>query len=178
MLRFDASRRSDFFRLHSEANAAGWCHCIAWWVPTWEGWGERSASENRRLRDELCDRGEYDGYLLYVDGDPVGWCQIGPRDRLVKIVRQYQLFPDPKTWAITCFFIAPSHRQKGLASYLLHEVVRDLAKRGVRRIEAYPKCGEGLEAHDLWTGAEAMFREAGFRVIRDDPKRPVLALER
>ncbi len=76
---FEESRRPDFFRLHSEANGCGWCCCVAWWTPTWEGWGERTAEENLRLREALFDRGEHDGYILYLDHEPVGWCQAGPR---------------------------------------------------------------------------------------------------
>ena len=177
VVRFDASCREDFFRVHSDANEAGWCQCVAWWVPTWDGWGDRTAEANRRLRDELLDRGEYDGYLLYVDGVPAGWCQVGPRDRLAKLARQYRLEPDPTTWALSCIMIAPAWRGKGLAAFLVQEVLRDLRARGVRRVEAYPKRGEGLEAADVWTGPEPLWRSAGFQVVRDDPRRPVLAVE-
>jgi GNAT superfamily N-acetyltransferase len=176
VVRFDGSRRADFFQLHSDANGHGWCFCVAWWVSTWEGWGERTATENRKLRDSLCDRNEYDGYLLYVDGAPGGWCQVGPRDRLEKLVRQFQLSPDSKTWAITCFFIAPTHRRQGLASYLLEAMLEDLCTRGVKRVEAFPKRGAG-DVREMWNGPELMFLEAGFKIIKDDPKRPVLMKE-
>jgi ribosomal protein S18 acetylase RimI-like enzyme len=175
--RFDAAHHDDFYRLHCAANDAGWCYCVAWWAPTWDGWGERTAAENRWLRDALCDRGEYDGYLLYVDDTPVGRCQAGPRDRLEKLVGQFQLAPHPATWAITCFQIAPAHQRQGLASYLLDEALRDLRTRGARRVEAFPKRGTELAADDIWNGPEAMFRTAGFVVVRDDPQRPVLALK-
>jgi ribosomal protein S18 acetylase RimI-like enzyme len=175
--RFEAALRGDFYRLHSEANQAGWCFCVAWWAPTWEGWGDRSAAENHLLRNSLCDRGEYDGYLLYVDDIPAGWCQAGPRDRLVKLARQFDLAPDPATWAITCFQVAPAYRRRGLASFLLGETLRDMRARGVRRVEAFPKRGADLQTDDLWNGPEAMFRAAGFAVVRDDPRRPVLAVE-
>jgi ribosomal protein S18 acetylase RimI-like enzyme len=150
---------------------------VAWHAPTWEGWGERTAEENRALRESLLERGEYDGYLVYVDDEPAGWCQAGPRDRLEKLARQFALPPDPQTWAITCFQIAPAYRRKGLATTLLREVLRDLRARGVRRVEAFPKRGEALDVDDLWNGPEAMFRAAGFTVMQDDPVRPVLRLE-
>jgi GNAT superfamily N-acetyltransferase len=175
--RFEAALRGDFYRLHSERNDAGWCFCVAWWVPTWEGWGARSTVENRQLRDSLCDRGEYDGYLLYVDDTPGGWCQAGPRDRIAKLARQFDLAPDPAAWAITCFQIAPAYRGQGLATFLLGEVLSDLRMRGVRRVEAFPKRGTDLDVDDLWNGPEAMFRAAGFAAVRDDPRRPVLAIE-
>ena len=174
--RLDRERRADFDRVHCEANGAGWCRCAAWWVPTWDGWGERTAEQNHALRDELFARNEYDGYLLYRDGAPVGWCQVGPRDRLPKLVAQFELEPDPETWAITCFVVAPRDRRRGLASALLGDVVRDLAARGVRRVEAYPRLGEGLDEVELWNGPAAMFRRAGFQLVRELGPCGVLAL--
>ncbi|MBI1729520.1 GNAT family N-acetyltransferase [Candidatus Acetothermia bacterium] len=175
--RFDSKCHSDFFELHSAPNGGGWCNCVAWWVPTWEAWRDRRAEENQALRESLCSRGEYDGYLLYVNNEPVGWCQVGPRDRLEKLRNQFGLKPDPKSWAITCFFIAKSHRCRGLASHLLSEVLLDLQERGVKRVEAFPKRGAGLGTLDLWNGPEAIFLKGGFKVWRDDPKRPVLVKE-
>jgi GNAT superfamily N-acetyltransferase len=177
VFRFDASRRADFFRLHSDENGCGWCYCVAWWVPTWQGWGERTAAENRILRDALCDSGEYDGYLLYVDGVPAAWCQVGPRDRLEKLARQFQLAPDPAAWAITCFLVAPRYRRTGLAARLLQEVLEDLHRQNVRSVEAFPRRGDKLDEDDLWNGPEAMFLNAGFIVVRQDPTRPILALQ-
>lgn len=171
----DAACSDDFYRVHCEQNGEGWCNCVAWWVPTWDGWGERTAAQNRALRDELFARGEHDGYLVYVDGQPVGWCQVGPRDRLTKLRAQFGLEPDPGAWAVTCFVIAPTHRRRGVASFLLQEVLSDLSRQGVPRVEAFPKRGtEGPGG--LWTGPEAMYRAAGFEVVQDDPKAPVLAM--
>jgi len=175
--RFDATRRDDFYAVHCEANGEGWCNCVAWWVPTWDGWGERTAGETRALRDRLCDQGQYDGYLLYVDDAPAGWCQVGPRDRLQKLCSQFAREPDPEVWAITCFTIAPPHRRQGLAGFMLSEVLDDLRTRGVKSVEAFPKRGEDLQAGHLWTGPEAMYRRVGF-TESEDPSAPfVLRLE-
>jgi len=175
--RIDASNRRDFFELHCEGNDAGWCNCIAWWVPTWDGWGERTAEENKRLRESLFDRGEYDGYLIYADGLPAGWCQVGRRDRLEKLTRQLALAPDADVWAITCFMIAPAHRRTGLAGRLLADVLRDLRERGAARVEAFPKRGADLEVEDLWTGPESLFTNAGFTLLRDHDRFPILSLD-
>lgn len=177
VVRFEPARRADFFRLHSSHNDAGWCHCVAWWVGTWDGWGERSVEDNLALRNRLLDAGEYDGYLLYVDDQPAGWCQVGPRDRLSKLAQQFHLAPDAQTWAITCFLIAPAYRRQGLAAHLLRDVLIDLRARDVQRVEAFPKRGAQLEVDDLWNGPEAMFIDAGFQVVRDDATRPVLSID-
>lgn len=174
--RLDAAHRPDFYRLHCDANECGWCVCVAWWVPTWEGFGDRTAAENRRLRDDLFDRGEYDIYMMYEGDLPIGSCQVGPRDRLAKLVKQYALAPDPEAWAITCFQIAPARRGLGVAARLLADVLHDLRDRGCRRVEAFPKRGDGLDVMDLWTGPESMYFKSGFTVIRDDPSRPILSI--
>ena len=164
--RLEPALREAFFALHCEANGGGWCNCIAWWVPTWDGWGDRTAEGNRALREELFDRGEYDGYLLFVEEgggeQPVGWCQVGPRDRLTKLARQFALEPAPDTWAITCFFVAPAYRRQGLVRELVQQVLRDIAQRGAREVEAFPKLGDDLDAEDLWTGPRALLEAEGF----------------
>lgn len=177
VVRFGPRQLDDFFELHGEANGAGWCFCVAWWVPTWKGWSERTAESNRQVRQELLAAGEYDGYILFVGEQSAGWCQAGPRDRLQKLVEQFQLEPDPSTWAITCFFISPSFRGKGLARLVLQAVLEDLKNNGVRRVEAFPRRGAQLGPEELWNGPESMFLAAGFRVTHNDSIRPVLAID-
>ncbi|NIS82270.1 MAG: GNAT family N-acetyltransferase [Anaerolineales bacterium] len=176
VVRFTEALHGDFFQVHSEKHGCGWCFCVAWWVATWEGWSERSAEENRDLRTSLLNQGQHDGYLLYVDGEPVGWCQVGPRDRLEKLVHQFALEPDTNTWAITCFLISPAYRRRGLASFMLAEVLRDLQARGVQRVEAFPKHGDELDENDLWNGPESMYIANGFEVVQMGQQRSVLAL--
>ena len=169
--RFAPEHVPDFRALHS---LPGRCFCVAWWVETWDGWGQRTAAENRSLRERLIENGTFDGYLAYDDDAPVGWCQVLPRDRLVKIRRQFHLEPDDGTWAIGCFLVHPEHRRRGVARRLLAEVLDDLPRRGVRRVEAYPKRVAGGDAGDLWNGPEALLRANGFTTLKDDPVRPVL----
>lgn len=174
--RFHAGLNADFDRVHSTANGAGWCRCVAWWVPTWEGWGERSAVENAALRAELCERGEYDGLLAYDGAEPVGWCQLGPRDRLEKLVRQLGVDASPETWAVTCFLVAPGARGNGVARALLEEAIETSRTDGGARLEGYPRFSvDGPD--DLWTGPEALYRGAGFAPVGEVPPRRIYALE-
>ncbi|MCI0339618.1 MAG: GNAT family N-acetyltransferase [Planctomycetales bacterium] len=172
--RVGPSRVADFFAFQCPENGNDWCHCVAWWVPTWDGWGDRTEVQNRRLRERLFARGEYDGYLLYLDGRVSGWCQAGPRDRLRKLVKQYALAPDPEGWAITCIELAPACRARGLAHEFLRRILAALRKRGARRVQAFPERGKRLRPGAVWTGPEALYANAGFGVVRDDPKRPVM----
>ncbi|MDD2716381.1 MAG: GNAT family N-acetyltransferase [Candidatus Wallbacteria bacterium] len=157
----------DFYRVHDPENGEGWCNCVAWHLPTWDGWDKRTAKENRELRNKLFSSGEYDGYLLYLDGVPCGWCQTGQRDRLPKLLKAFNLLPDSETWAITCLLIIPSQRGKGLCNAFLSGIVADLKNSGVRKIEAYPKSKSDLAPGDAWMGPLKAFEKAGFQKIRD-----------
>jgi GNAT superfamily N-acetyltransferase len=149
---------------------------VAWWVPTWDGWGDRTVEENAALRESLCDGGEYDGMLAF-DGDrPVGWCQVGPRDRLRKLVDQLELEPDASVWAVTCFVVAPSHRRRGVAASLLAGAVDAAREAGAARIEGYPRAGDDLEDGEVWTGPAALFAAAGFETVRPGLPRSVVAV--
>ncbi|MGE0707439.1 MAG: GNAT family N-acetyltransferase [Planctomycetota bacterium] len=153
---------------------------MAWWVETWDEFKGRTAAENLAHRERLCAQGEHDGYLLYVGDQPVAWCQVGPRDRLLKLRRQHGLDEDPAAWAISCLLVVPARRRQGLARALLREVLAALRLRGARVVEAFPRRapeeGDEQDPLELWTGPEELYREAGFEVWRDDPERPVLRL--
>ncbi|MFC1849061.1 GNAT family N-acetyltransferase [candidate division CSSED10-310 bacterium] len=168
-----ANTRADFFQVHHHNHDCGWCCCVAWWIPTWERWGDRSAAENRNYRQELFDRGIWDGYLLAMDDVPVGWCQCGPRDQWPKLVQQYELQPDPNIWALTCFLVVPSFRKQGLSHFFLDELIRQLSLKGVQQVQAFPKRGHHSDDGEIWTGPETLFITSGFSLIRDHPAYPV-----
>ena len=172
--RFRPELRGDFDRLHSDANGAGWCRCVAWWVPSWDGWGERTAAENAALRDELCNAGEYDGLLAFAGDEPVGWCQLGRRDRLEKLVHQLELDPSPETWAVTCFLVAPHARGRGVARALLDAAIDTARAGGAVRLEGYPRRGI-TDTDDAWTGPERLFETHGFAAVREAGPRSVYA---
>jgi len=171
--RITEASEADFYTIHCESHGADWCFCVAWWLPTWDGFSERSAAENRRLRDDLFAAGEYDGYLLYVDGTALGWCQVGPRDRLEKLCKQYRLAPDAAAWAISCFLIAPSLRGQGLSHQFLDDVLNDLRQRGADYVQAFPKRLAEFDVGEVWRGPEAIYARAGFTLERDDPRSPI-----
>jgi GNAT superfamily N-acetyltransferase len=172
--RLSPSNEEDFLSFLGDPDGRGWCFCVAWWLPTWDGFMDRTAEQNQELRCSLLDRGEHDGYLLY-DGDAtVGWCQVGPRDRLPNLLSKYELGPDPDVWAVTCFEIAPPHRGRGAARFLLQGVLADVAVRGAARVQAFPRPGRQESPGDAWTGPESMYRSAGFTEVGKGERGPVL----
>ena len=130
-----------------------------------------------RQKRDIFARGEHDGYLLLDGGRAVGWCQVGLRDRLARLVAKYGLPPDPEVWAVTCFEIAPSHRGKGAAATLLRGVLENLRSRGATRVQGFPACGENLHPGHAWAGPEGLFRSAGFREVARSARGPIVEVE-
>jgi GNAT superfamily N-acetyltransferase len=177
--RLTTDLEGDFFALmaRDESGEGAWCWCSAWWTPTWEGFGDRTAEENRALRESLFADGVHDGYLGYVDGAPVGWMKAGPRDAMPKIASTFDLEPDPDVWAVSCFMVLPSYRGQGLGRRFFRAVLDDVRAQGVTAIEGYPLHGSGHEAGEVWTGPESLFVEAGFAEISRGPRRVVYRLD-
>ena len=173
--RLSQATEAEFARLHCDASGNGWCHCVAWWVPTWDGWGERTAAANATLRQRLFRDGVHDGYLIYADGKLSGWVQAWKRDAFVKLAAQFGVAASDDAWMIGCVLILPEFRAQGVAREALTQIVADLRLRGARSIDAFPKRGAN-DAGELWNGAESTYLRLGFAVVRDDPKRPLLRL--
>jgi GNAT superfamily N-acetyltransferase len=173
--RLNADNEAEFARIHCDATGNGWCQCVAWWVPTWDGWGERSAAQNAALRAKLFSDGVHDGYLIYSGGELAGWCQAWRRDAFAKLAVQFGVASDDDAWMIGCVLILPAFRAQGIATQALSLVVEDLKLRGARSVDAYPKRG-AQSAGELWNGAESTYARLGFTVVREDAKRPVLRL--
>jgi GNAT superfamily N-acetyltransferase len=175
--RLTQDREADFLALMGRDEHGGQCWCVAWWVPTWDTYVAQSAEQHREVRDRLFGDDVHDGYLGYVDGAPVGWMQVGPRDDLPKIAETFSLEPDPATWAISCFLLLTPYRGQGLGRRLFGGVLDQLRGLGAAAIEGYPLHGTGHEAEEVWTGPESLYVAAGFTEVTRGPRRVVYRLE-
>lgn len=110
----------------------------------------------RRARElaavkELVRKGMAHGILVYLDGEPVGWCHFGraeevPVPREDSIPRSmFARHPDTQ-WRITCLLTRTDHRHQGVASTALAAAVTAIKKRGGGWIEATPMA---FPHHDL-----------------------------
>ncbi len=169
--RLSSANEDAFHRVHAD----GPCKCVAWWVPSWAGWSERTVDENERVRRGLFEANIHDGYLIYRDDHLAGWCQAWKRDAFPKLVALFDAAPDDDAWMIGCFVVLPAFRRQGVATEALEMILGDLRLRGARSVDAYPKRG-AADADELWNGSESTYARLGFAVVRDDAKRPVMRL--
>lgn len=155
----------------------GWCWCVAWEVPTWEGWGQRQAEDNRRLREELWSKGDFYGYVFYEQEKPIGWCRVGPTQVWPKLCSQFGLAPSVDEYVFTCFGLRPEFRGVGNLHELVPKVINDLRRRGIKTFFALPKRIEGrARPGEVWNGPFNVFQRTGFEVIRSTERNYVMQL--
>jgi GNAT superfamily N-acetyltransferase len=175
--RLTRDREGDFAAFMGREADGAWCWCAAWWTPTWDGFGDRTSEQNHALRESLFADGIHDGYLAYVEGAPVAWMQVGPRDRLTKVGQSYRLTPEDGVWAVTCVNVLSAYRGRGLARRFLAAVLEDVRAQGVKAIEGYPRPGTDHEPGEVWTGPEGLFVGAGFTEVSRSARRAVFRLD-
>jgi GNAT superfamily N-acetyltransferase len=170
-------RWSDLERLFGERGACGGCWCMWARLPSAE-FRAGVGAKNRRAFRRIVAAGDPPGILAYVNGEPAGWCAVGPRAayRRLETSRVLQPVDDRPVWSVVCFFIARPFRRHGLTSRLLEEVVRFAGSRGATIVEGYPTDPRGKLADAfVWTGLAQSFERAGFReVARRSPTRPIM----
>lgn len=144
-----------------------------WRVPRGgKQWQERLGDRNRRDFRRLVEAGKVYGCLAFSGDDPVGWCCLGPRGDFPRLerVKAIQTEWRETSWSVTCFFILPRWRRRGVGSALLREAVKLAKANGATELEGYPviskwKPGADIPAAFAWTGVPRMFEKARFTSV-------------
>jgi len=120
------------------------------------------------LRSQLADDPP-PGLLAYLEGEPVGWCGLGVRSRLERLVRSRTIpqVDDRPVWSIVCFIVRPGMRRRGIARALLDGAVAYARAAGATCLEGYPVDPEGarLQTAAMYVGTTSMFEAAGFHRV-------------
>jgi ribosomal protein S18 acetylase RimI-like enzyme len=133
---------------------------------------------NRAAMKRLVDRGVVPGLIGYLDGSPVAWLSLGPREEYGKLRRSPVMKPvdDRPVWSIVCFYVDRRMRGQHVADRMLRAGMAFARSQGVRMLEAYP-VDKPEPSHDefMFNGAKSMFDRAGFvEVARRTKTRPVM----
>ena len=161
------SNMADFFdffdnRAFSDGSPLAPCYCNAFYLTAEE------------VRDGI-GKSIMQGYLAYVDGIAIGWCNANDRQNYV---RAGSFIPDKKLdedyyisngeygkiKSLVCFEIAPEYRGKGIAKALMHRVCDDAENDGYEFVEVYPQITENFSSFDF-TGPMEMYGNFGFKEI-------------
>ncbi len=136
--------------------------------------------ENKRQLRGLVDDGVVPGLVGYLDGSPVGWISLGPREQYAKLRRSPIMKPvdDDAVWVVVCTYVATRHRGRGLQHRLLAAGIDYARSQRVRTLEAFP-VDKPERSHDdfMFFGSRSLYERAGFsEVVRRSPTRVVMRL--
>jgi ribosomal protein S18 acetylase RimI-like enzyme len=143
--------------------------------------GMSIAEFNRSQLRAVVDAGRPPGLIGYLEGTPVGWVSLGPRQDYGRLAKSPVMKPvdDEPVWSIVCFVVPSAYRGQGVARALLDGAVAYARERGAKLVEAYPvDLSVRADAQSVWFGTKAMYDAAGFEeVARRTPERPIVRLD-
>jgi GNAT superfamily N-acetyltransferase len=160
-------RFEDFADVINRSRRATHCWCLSHRLQAREIEALGAGSRERAMR-RLCEREHPPGVVTYHDGDPVGWCNIGPRTEITRLAGSRLIRPvdDTPVWSIVCVVVRSGHRRQGVTVPLLEGAVAYAASHGAPAVEAYPVDPPGrMDLTMAFVGTRSMFARAGFRVV-------------
>jgi len=163
-----SGRVDDFVAVANPNRRASHCWCLSHRLTAGEVSALGGGSRESAFR-ALCERANPPGVIGYDDGEPVGWCSVGPRSENTRLSRSRLIRPidDLPVWSIICVVIRRGRRRRGYTTPLIHGAVEYAASRGAPAVESYP-VDPGAGRIDLtmaFVGTRAMFEKAGFEVV-------------
>ena len=139
---------------------------------------QSAGEDNKRQLRALVDGDVAPGLIGYLDGQPVGWISLGPREDYLKLRRSSIMKPvdDKAVWSIVCTYVDKAHRGQRMQHRLLAAAIDFARDNGVRTLEAYP-VDKPERSHDdfMYFGSRSLYENAGFtEVVRRSPTRVVM----
>ncbi len=148
---------SDFEEFFQSVGILCYCWCMAWRMTN----EERKQGDSSAYRKELMKQRVWAGIpvgLLARAGDEViGWCSVAPRETYRRLGGDDSL---DHVWSVTCFYIKPAYRGKGLISQMIGQAKEYAKQSGARYLEAYPVKPDSPSYRFM--GFVGSFERAGF----------------
>lgn len=158
--------------LGGDGDRGCWCQ---YWRLSSSDYSHRGPGAGPRLMRARLEEAPAPGMLAYVDGEPAGWCGIGPRAEMERLARSRTIpkVDDRPVWSIVCFLVRVGFRRRGVARALLDGVIDYARAQGVAGLEAYPIDAEGrrVDVAFAYVGTTSMFEAAGFRRVVETASR-------
>ncbi len=148
------------------------------WCQSWRGsesadgaaFGRSAPGANRIALEAQVRTGDFaPGLVAYLQGIPVGWCGLGPRAAMPRLMRSRTIptVDDVATWSIGCFVVRTGYRRRGVARALLDGAVAYAQANGAPAVEGYPvdPAGRRISTSFAFVGFTSTFEAAGFRRV-------------
>jgi len=124
---------------------------------------------SREVAKQQIDDGVVRGYLAYVDGKSIGWCNANDRANYPVEPMCNVPFNAPienREKAVVCFEIAPEYRGKGVATALLNRVIADAIVEGYLAVVSFPVTRSERYEWDC-QGPIRLYQKVGFVKITE-----------
>ena len=170
----EVDRRSwgDLERLFESRGAPKYCWCMVW-RPMPSADRSDSAAKRAALRRRVAE-GVPVGILGYVDGEPVAWCSIAPRETyrglggVSQATTGCALMSGPadgqdRVWSLVCFFVPRRLRGHGVTRRAIEAALDHAGQHGATVVEAYPV--EPDSPSYRFMGFISSFEAAGFTEV-------------
>jgi GNAT superfamily N-acetyltransferase len=155
------TRWPDFEALFESKGAPGYCWCMAWRA-TPEEVKQPSGAARKPMMKARVDARTTVGLLGYLDGEPVAWVSIAPRETYRELGGPAAVAGE-KIWSLACMYVQRRLRGAGYGLELV-EAARDYAKgRGGTVLEAYA-VDPGSPSY-RFMGFVPAFERLGFREV-------------
>lgn len=169
---------ADVQKLFAQMGGCRGCWCMYWRTKRSE-FSKQFGKGNEQALRRIVESGEVPGILAYLEGEPIGWCSVAPREAFPVLDRSRVLrrIDTKPVWSIVCFFVLKSFRHRGLTKLLTEAAIDHAKDKGAKVIEAYPLIPENSKNPSLeaYTGVITMFEEVGFEeVARRSRIRPIM----
>jgi GNAT superfamily N-acetyltransferase len=163
-------RFEDFADVINKNRRSTHCWCLSHRITPAETaqLGGTGPDARERAMRALCEREHPPGVVAYRDGEPVGWCNIGPRSEITRLAKSRLIPPtdDLPVWSIVCVVVRAGHRKQGVTGPLIEGAVEYARSHGAPAVEAHPVDPPGrMDLTMAFVGTRAMFERAGFRVV-------------
>jgi GNAT superfamily N-acetyltransferase len=173
-----SERWDDLEKLFGVHGAYSGCWCM-WWRIKRADFDKNHGEGNKQALKKIVASGTVPGLLAYVEGEPIGWCSIAPREQFPVLDRSplYKRVDDQAVWSIVCLFFAKPYRGKGLSARLIERAVEYGGQHGASIVESYPveTKSSSNTSLDGFTGFVQTYLRLGFQeVCRRSPKKPIL----
>lgn len=143
------------------------CYCQFYHIEgSRKNWAKRTKEQNRNSSKALIASGKMKGFLAYLEGKPIGWCNANSKENYSYVLFEDESNNKKKIAAIVCFLIDPSYRKKGIAKLLLKEVCEYYKNKKYDYIESYPVKNVKSDAHN-YHGPYSLYFSEGFSVFKE-----------
>jgi hypothetical protein len=170
-----AERWNDLESLFGPKGAFAGCWCMFWRMERAE-FKRLKGDGTKAILKEMVMQNQVPGVLAYINGLPIGWCSIGPRQGYAALEnsRILKRVDGTPVWSIVCFFVPKPYRNQGIMADLLRGALGYAIQQGAQVVEGYPLNmqahqleGQTLKSFSGYMGFASIFKDAGFEKVAD-----------